>query len=308
METNDNISGNTVNVENYINNIPDNTITDNTTTTNNLPFNTEGVLQDTYLNFGNATHDSPHGQICPGPFIPNDTINYSGITTPEDLFINNPKLFNSSSIKEIKEKVLEIFLKKSDFEDKEYDELNYENEEIDNFVTKIDSYNIEFKRVQSELEKADGKLKGEIKIMNDNLKKLDHFIDFVDKLGTNIDEEDKEALVSQINKISEKLSKPEQFIQAKKSYVEQRKKLLKYIYLFRKVNKWNVANMCGICLENPVDHFIDPCGHTFCKGCIKEQFKVDEIDEIRIYSHRNNLKCPVCRQGPVNTAKPLYFL
>ena len=75
-----------------------------------------------------------------------------------------------------------------------------------------------------------------------------------------------------------------------------------------KINKWNIANMCGICLEKPVDHFIDPCGHTFCGGCIKEQFKVDSIDEIKIYAERNNLKCPVCRFCPVNTAKPLYFL
>ena len=39
--------------------------------------------------------------------------------------------------------------------------------------------------------------------------------------------------------------------------------------------------MCGICLEKPVDHFIDPYGHTFVKDVLK-QFKVDSIDQIVI--------------------------
>ena len=51
--------------------------------------------------------------------------------------------------------------------------------------------------------------------------------------------------------------------------------------------------VCGICLEKPVDHFIDPCGHTFCEGCIKEQFRIDSIDQIKLYAERNNLKCPM---------------
>jgi len=290
---------NTVNIDYYI------------TNTENIIDNNNNIQDNTYLNFGNITDTNAiynQGGICPDPFTPNNIINYSGIMEPSDLFINNKNIYNSNEIKEIKEKVLEIFLKKADFGDPEYDELNYENEEIDDFSKKVDDYNDDFKVVQQEVETCEENLKKEIKIMNENLKKLDHFIQFVDKLDTTIDEEDKEGLLSQINKISKKLSKPDNFIKAKKDYVESRKKLLKYIHLFKKINKWNIANMCGICLEKPVDHFIDPCGHTFCEGCIKEQFRVDSIDQIKLYAERNNLKCPICRFCPVNTAKPLYFL
>lgn len=291
------------NIDYYINTNPPNS-------TDNIPLDTT-VMQNTYLNFGhvNPVNLNTHGELCPGPFYPDNNMIYNGITSSEDLFNNNnSELFKSSEVKEIKEKVLEIFLKKSDFEDSEYDELNYENEEIDDFSKKVDEYNKEFKVVQQEVETCEENLKKEIKIMNENLKKLDHFIQFVDKLDKTIDEEDKEGLLSQINKISKKLSKPDNFVKAKKDYVESRKKLLKYIYLFKKINKWNIANMCGICLEKPVDHFIDPCGHTFCEGCIKEQFRVDSIEQIKLYAERNNLKCPICRFCPVNTAKPLYFL
>ena len=291
---------NTVNVEYYINTNPPNS-------TWNVPVDTT-IMENNFGHVNGPEIFNNTGDLCPGLYPTDNSINYSGITSSDDLFKNNSNLFKSSEIKEIKEKVLEIFLKKSDFEDPEYDELNYENKEIDDFSKKVDDYNDDFKVVQQEMENSEENLKKEIKIMNDNLKKLDHFIDFVDKLDTTIDEEDKVGILSQINKISKKLSKPDNFIKAKKDYVESRKKLLKYIHLFKKINKWNIANMCGICLEKPVDHFIDPCGHTFCGGCIKEQFKVDSIDEIKIYAERNNLKCPACRFCPVNTAKPLYFL
>ena len=290
------------NIEYYINTNPPNT-------TDNIPVDTS-IMQNTYLNFGQVNPGilNNTSNLCPEPFYPDNNINYSGIESVDDLFNNNSELFKSSEIKEIKEKVLEIFLKKSDFDEPEYDDLDYKNEEIDDFSMKIDEYNKDFKIVQQEIETCEEKLKKEIKIMNENLKKLDHFINFVEKLDTNIDKEDKEGLISQINKISKKLSNTDNFIKAKKDYIESRKKLLKYIYLFKKINKWNIANMCGICLEKPVDHFIDPCGHTFCEGCIKGQFKVDSIDQIKIYAERNNLKCPICRICPVNTARPLYFL
>ena len=291
-----------VNIEYYINQ------PSNSTEFNNFLQNMGGSMHD---NINDVTPSSIIEQDTspyPSPFLSNEGISYSGIINTNDLFNNKINLFETSGIKEIKEKVLEILLKKSDFEDEEYNELNYENKEIDIISEKIDGLNKDFKIIQSDIEKADMELKEEIKLLNDNLKKLDYFIDFIQKLGENIDAEDKKDLINQIKKISQKISNPDSFIMAKKEYIKQRKKLLKYIYFFRKVNKWNIANICSICWENPVDHFIDPCGHTFCKSCIKEQFKVNEINEIKMYSHRNNLKCPACRQGPVNKANPLYFL
>ena len=53
-----------------------------------------------------------------------------------DLFNNNSELFKSSGNKRNKRKSIRSIPKKSDFEDPEYDELNYENEEIDNFSKK----------------------------------------------------------------------------------------------------------------------------------------------------------------------------
>ena len=35
--------------------------------------------------------------------------------------------------------------------------------------------------------------------------------------------------------------------------------------------------MCVVCMDEPVSHFIDPCGHTFCKGCLEKSLEIDTI-------------------------------
>jgi hypothetical protein len=49
--------------------------------------------------------------------------------------------------------------------------------------------------------------------------------------------------------------------------------------------------MCFVCLERPVDTFIDPCGHVVCQSC----------------SSRSSLHvCPFCR-GSVRQFRTMYL-
>ena len=267
--------------------------------------NDNDALNDEIISSDNVSFNQQETS-CPAPFYSPDNIYYSNITNSSQLFNSKENLF-ISEIKELKENVLNILLEKSNYDDDEYNDIDYENKEIDDFCNDIDKYNNEFKVIQEELGRADESLKKEIAIVDSNLKKIDYFIDFIEKLN-DIDLEDKNHLIQNIKNLSKKLSNTETFTKAKKYYVLQRKKLLKYIYLFKKINKWNVANICTICLGKPVDHFIDPCGHTFCKGCLESHFKLKDINDLRIFSKRNNYRCPVCREGPIISAKPLYFL
>tara|TARA_Y100000996_G_C22524567_1_gene643885 strand:- start:10 stop:960 length:951 start_codon:yes stop_codon:yes gene_type:complete len=260
-------------------------------------------------NGGNTgiTTNTSTDTLCPAPFYLNDTINYSNITNSSQLFNTKENIFVSET-KELKNKMLDILLQKSDYNDKQYDDGNYENKEIDDFCNKITEYNNDFKTIQTDLHKADDNLKKEIESMNNNIKQIDYFINFLDKINSTLEDKDKSELIKSINKLSKKLSETESFIKAKKDYVNQRKKLLKYVYLFKKINKWNIANICTVCYERPVDHYIVPCGHTFCKTCIEENYRLKNINDIQIYSQRNDFKCIVCREGPIQSAKPLYFL
>jgi hypothetical protein len=53
---------------------------------------------------------------------------------------------------------------------------------------------------------------------------------------------------------------------------------------------------CFVCLENVVDTFLDPCGHTVCSKCWEKHTHARQI-----------YKCPGCR-AVVNNARRLFFL
>ena len=46
-------------------------------------------------------------------------------------------------------------------------------------------------------------------------------------------------------------------------------------------------------MEDQVTHFINPCGHTFCSGCLENHLGIEDItNDNTIY---NGKKCPICR-------------
>ncbi|MBE18268.1 MAG: hypothetical protein CMH79_05855 [Nitrospinae bacterium] len=264
------------------------------------------MSQGTNLPVSNITNN-PSLMDCPQPYVSFDT-NYTNIiNNSEDLFTHQSSPY-ITDIKEIKDKVLEILLNKSDIDSEEYNEENYDNPEIDELCNKIDNLNQSFKVIQEGLNQADNNLKGEIKKMNKNIDKLNDFIEFIQKIDNNNGlNEDIDDLMKKISLISSKISKNESFIEAKKQYIRERKKIQKYIYLFRKINKWNVTNLCTICLTDPVEIFLNPCGHTFCKKCINQHFNIDDITNFQAMTTHNSKTCLVCRSN-VLSVKPLYFL
>ena len=211
-----------------------------------------------------------------------------------------------SEIKDMRNNVLDILNNRSHFNvEVEGDEGGtYENKEIDDLYEKIKNINEEFKVLQDRLYEAEDELKTEINKLNSNIKKLDNFIEFLKSLST-IEYEFVKVIIKNINDLSSKLSNVESFKTAKKKYETERKNILKYIYFLKKVNKMNVTNMCVVCMEEQVTHFINPCGHTFCKACLEKHLDVEDIDNIDTI--HNDKKCPMCRKYVLNV-NPLYFL
>ena len=78
------------------------------------------------------------------------------------------------------------------------------------------------------------------------------------------------------------------------------------IYVIKKVNNFNQCNICPLCFEKTVDHFIDPCGHTFCKDCIQKLRKNKELDLYEI-GRNDNSQCCFCKEK-IKTIRQLYFL
>ena len=236
------------------------------------------------------------------------------VNGPEDIFIEDKE--GQSFIIEItslKECVSDILHKKSEFEDSEYDDCDYKDEEIDNFVKDIKGYTEKFEVLQKEIYEIDKQLKDEIKSINENIDRLNTIVEFLSKMKLDDDIKDNKMIqdmVENIKKVSSSISKTDKFNKIKKEYVKKRKELNKYIYLLREVNTMNVTCSCPICFSSQVDTFLDPCGHTLCKQCIINSASMGNNDpDIQdINSIRNmNTQCPICRKN-VQMTRPLFFL
>ena len=64
------------------------------------------------------------------------------------------------------------------------------------------------------------------------------------------------------------------------------------------MNQGNIGSTCSLCIQQPVDTFLNPCGHTACSNC---------IEKLKERENEHNLNCFICRQR-VNSFHKLYFI
>ena len=182
------------------------------------------------------------------------------------------------------------------------DNNEYKNDEIDEIITKIESFSSKFFILQDELDKLHREYNEEKKNTSENINKIDSSIKFMKKMENDykIDDSMKD-IIDKINEYSKKIHNNDKLNDIKKNYSKKRKELNSYLYFIQKLNKWNMCNMCPMCFTNKVDVFCNPCGHTGCRICFEKQSQSQSVNII------NNNKCPFCREYIIDL-KPLYYL
>ena len=86
--------------------------------------------------------------------------------------------------------------------------------------------------------------------------------------------------------------------QIKETYMLEYKRFHKYINILKLFNQMNVGTTCSICLEENVDSYFNPCGHTACAKCCEKTLKM---------TYNDDDACPLCRK-PIQTVKKLYII
>ena len=184
------------------------------------------------------------------------------------------------------------------------DILNSVND-IDNSVTVsdklvkltdlYDDFKKEYLEKQSQYFESEKKMNNMINDSKTNIKKLDVVMDFMKTLDTEeCDDGLNSTIIENIKKYTEKLNDNERLTEAKNNYIQMRKEIVKYLNVIKKLNSVNVTNTCPTCLTNPVNIYLNPCGHTLCDDCYNR------------ISNDHERKCFLCRTRVMNKS-PLYF-
>lgn len=153
------------------------------------------------------------------------------------------------------------------------------NEQKEKTLSKEKDFKISYQKIKSDVDK---------------LKDFSNFMTTIDNKYTDV-------VFENINKsildASEKISDNNNHEEIKKQFIKQNYIYSLYIDSIKSINSFNSGNTCSLCLQRPVDTFMEPCGHTGCSECIK------------MLQSRNgefNCNCFLCRKSIFKFHK-LYF-
>ena len=133
-----------------------------------------------------------------------------------------------------------------------------------------------------------------IKTDIDKLKDFSNFMSTIDNKYSDVEFKD---INKSILDASEKINDNNNHEEIKKKFLKQSYIYNLYVDSIKSINSFNSGNTCSLCLQRPVDTFMEPCGHTGCSECIQ------------MLQQRNgefNCNCFICRKSIFKFHK-LYF-
>jgi len=233
--------------------------------------------------------------IEPIDFMSNIPDNNRSILDKGEPVISEKNIYEESMI--IRELLIDLLQGRETIK---IDNKNYKNEEIDNIVDKIESFQSEFEKIQDELFELDKDYQKQSDTTQKNVNKIHESIKYMRKIEEDykVDDSVKE-IVEKMTVYSQKIYDNDKLGDIKSKYIEKRKQLNSYLYFIQKINKWNVSAICPICITDKIDSYCNPCGHTACRKCLERNSQVE--------NNLNSNKCPICREYVMDIRK-LYFI
>jgi lysyl-tRNA synthetase class I len=171
-------------------------------------------------------------------------------------------------------------------------EITETTEKIDKLSEYIIEFMKDFKNQQEKMEQAESNMKQIIKDTQNDIKLLNSFIVFLkgvsSKYGNKTGKIEKDIL-----EICDDIDKQTKLEEIKQIYIQEKTIFFQYLNIIKLINQMNTGSTCSICLQDNVDMYFNPCGHTACSTCCEKTMI-------------STNQCPLCRKKIDKTQK-LYF-
>ena len=167
------------------------------------------------------------------------------------------------------------------------------NESINTLSNSLIQFMKDFKEQRDKMDNIEIKMKQVLEDTQKDIEIMNTFIDFLNNLSSKTDKDIK-SLQAEINSICDNIKQDNKINDIKKEYIIEKQKFHQHVNLIRLLNQLNVGSTCSICLQDNVNCYFDPCGHTACSKCCEKN---------KQYNYDN---CPLCRKKIININK-LYF-
>ena len=183
-------------------------------------------------------------------------------------------------------------------EDKyETEDFKETRKNIDASLETVASTMAKFKEQRHKVQKLEDKYHRTLQVADTSISLVTDFIDFLHVMDVKHDDvaTDLTDIIKDIKCLGDAIRSSTKVTTAQREYETELYTLKYYLQHFIKpLNGGNIGSTCSLCLQKPVDTFLEPCGHTGCSGCIVKVH--DEYDS----------NCFICRTKIARSRK-IYF-
>jgi len=180
-------------------------------------------------------------------------------------------------------------------EDSITDDISFSK--VDELSDSLIEFMKDFNGYKNSMDEAEKRMKFAIDSNQKDIEVIQTFIDFLSKIDPEISKSNTSDLQTQITNICKDITNNSNIKEMKDNYIKEKMKFHKHLNIIKLINQMNVGSTCSICLQDNVDSYFNPCGHTACSNCMS---KTGEFYD------DNHIPCPLCRKQVISIHK-LFF-